>query len=65
MQDFQQRVVYEQEELSTKIEKLVPFIGSKIFNSLPVEEQDRLSRQLNHMRDYSLVLAERIKAFTT
>jgi len=63
MEDFQQRVVDEKEELDGKIERLDAFANGDVFGTLPAEEQERMSRQLQIMRDYSSVLDERIAAF--
>lgn len=61
MQAYQQRVITEKEQLEEKITKLDSFItGSDDFDSIEVDEQDRLRRQLAAMKDYSAVLGERI-----
>lgn len=59
----QQRVTDEKNELSDKIGKLETFLGGTIYNSLPHQEQSRLSRQYLIMQLYEQVLAERISAF--
>lgn len=66
MKPHQQRVIDEKTELDAKRIKLEGFINEgvgAIFVTLPVEEQDRLNRQLTSMNDYSLILGERIAAF--
>jgi hypothetical protein len=63
MQDFQQRVVDERVALVEKIDKLSPFIGCSVFQNLPVEERNRLTRQLYIMNQYAEVLDERIQNF--
>lgn len=63
LQPHQARVVAEKDELDVKIDKLITFIDGAVFLSLPREEQDRLERQLDIMREYSKVLGERIGAF--
>lgn len=63
MQPHQWRVVTEKQELDAKRSKLGTFIESATFNTLPLPEQDRLSRQAVLMTQYSDVLAERIAAF--
>lgn len=63
MQPHQQRVVDEKTELDIKITKLSDFSNGDIFKTLPDDEQERLTRQFNIMRDYSAVLGERINAF--
>jgi hypothetical protein len=60
---FMQRVIDEKRELDGKIERLLAFIGTKIFAKLPAPEQKRLRRQEVLMELYSEVLAERIHAF--
>ena len=64
MQDFQQRVITEENELSEKLEKLVAFLATDIFESLPLDEQERLEIQLHHMDGYQSALKNRIAAFT-
>lgn len=68
MPAHQQRVLLERFELVEKADALAAFIGTRdqagsIFGKLPEDEQTRLYRQLQAMRDYSAVLAERIAAF--
>ena len=63
MQPHQERVVAEMKELDEKIVKLDTFRHSPLYETLPVAERDRLTRQYAHMKDYSNVLAERIAAF--
>lgn len=68
MPAHQQRVLLERVELDEKADKLAAFISTRDaegshFAKLPEDEQMRLYRQLDHMRAYSVVLAERINAF--
>jgi hypothetical protein len=63
MLPHQERVIQEMKELDEKIVKLDDFRHGKLYETLPVDERDRLTRQYAHMKDYSNVLAERIKAF--
>ena len=63
MFDYQQRVVVEQQELLTKIEKLSAFIDGKLFRGLSTEEQDLLNEQLASMRKYHYTLIHRIELF--
>ena len=65
MQPHEERVVQEKEELHTRIERLQGFINQPhdIFAALPVEEQVRLRKQHNIMREYEAVLDERIANF--
>lgn len=65
MQPHQQRVVDEKEALDEKITKLSDFSNGDIFKTLTEDEQERLKRQFNIMRDYSSVLGDRINAFPT
>jgi hypothetical protein len=64
MQEHQKRVVAEKEELDSKLTKLIGFFDTPIFSGLDATEQDRLKRQSAIMTDYSVVLGERIAAFT-
>ena len=51
-------------ELADKREKLGIFIGgSKLFGSLPTDEQGRLRRQFDVMIQYEGILTERIDHF--
>ena len=63
-QPHQLRVIAERNELAKKYEKLEKFITlDPIFETLELEEQSRLDRQLYHMGSYLRVLGERIAAF--
>lgn len=59
----QQRVVVEKEELDDKIKKLLAFMDGEIFRKLPMDERERMRRQLQYMENYSDVLDERIDNF--
>lgn len=63
MQPHQERVVAEKTELDDKREKLLRFFMGDIYKKLPVDEQDRLSKQETAMKVYSDILGERIAAF--
>lgn len=63
MEPYQKRVVEEKEALDEKITKLSDFSNGSIFPTLPEDEQERLKRQFNIMRDYAAVLGDRINAF--
>lgn len=63
MAPHQQRVVDEKAELDEKLEKLIAFFSNPIWATLPSDEQARLSRQSEVMREYSNILGERIAAF--
>lgn len=65
MQAHQERVITEKTDLDGKIERLTAFTSQETFKLIPVEEQERMTRQLGIMRQYSGVLAERIAAFPT
>jgi hypothetical protein len=60
---YQERVIAEHAELSERTQKLDTFTGSEAFRTVDTHEQARMVRQLNHMRGYRNVLAERIAAF--
>ena len=62
MKPFQARVIVEKHELDDKRYRLMNFLATNA-NTLHPEERDRLNRQLDLMRQYSGVLAERIAAF--
>lgn len=60
----QQRVIDEKAARDGEISRLAAFIdGNAMFTTLPSDEQARMRRQLNVMRDLSVILGERIAAF--
>ncbi len=63
MEPYQQRVATEKIDLDGKIERLQAFLKSKTFFNVSDAERNRLTRQLDLMKDYSKVLGERIEAF--
>jgi hypothetical protein len=63
MEQWQKRVVKEKNDLDDKLERLIIFIASKKFSSIPNEEQKRLRRQEIFMELYSDVLADGIVNF--
>lgn len=63
LQPHQQRVVDEHKELTEKLNKLLTFFQSPIFNGLPEAERSRLRNQARFMEGYAAVLLERIEAF--
>lgn len=63
MEPHQERVIAEKAELDARLKKLRAFIASDAFESLPIEEAQRLARQASIMLNYSAVLGERIAAF--
>ena len=63
MEIYQQRVITELRELTTKYEALKYFIQTGSIDDLPDAEQARLIRQLDIMKLYMQVLDERINGF--
>lgn len=60
----QQRVLQEHAELEEKLKKLGDFIQSNpLYETLPEEEQRRLTNQHFHMAEYEEILRERIAPF--
>ena len=60
----QQRVLDEKAARDSEISRLAVFIDSNpVFPQLPADEQARLRRQLDVMRELSVILGERIAAF--
>ena len=57
---FKDRVRNEHSELLNKITKLASFVGTPTFSALSSEEKTRLRQQLRIMREYELVLEQRI-----
>ena len=64
MAPYQDRVIQEKKELDERLGKLDLFCQGVEYAGLPLEEQDRLTRQLLVMEDYSTILGARIKAFS-
>jgi hypothetical protein len=64
---YQQRVVYERDQLEDRLSKLNAFINASgspsIFDSLPHDERARMSAQAHYMSQYLSVLNDRIAAF--
>jgi len=60
MEDFQQRLLEEQKELSEKIGKLLDFVGTENFKALSPLKKNLLETQLCIMQSYSMVLFMRI-----
>lgn len=63
MQPHQQRVVDEKNELSDRLEKLLGFIGTDFYNSIPKKQQELLVLQSKAMLDYNSILGQRIYLF--
>lgn len=62
--NYQDRVRLEKDDLDSKILRLNDFlVTNPIYETLPADEQSRLRRQLDVMREYSSILGERIGAF--
>jgi len=60
----QQRVIDEKAARDGEVSRLAAFIDSNpVFPQLPADEQARLRRQLDVMRELSVILGERIAAF--
>lgn len=60
---YQERVVQEKQELDDRILRLTEFTLSHNFEGVNMYEQQRLSKQLRIMQEYSLILNERIGEF--
>lgn len=65
MNDFQKRVLHEEQELNEKLMKLCEFIESDEFTIIvkDEDERNRLVAQSKAMADYSSILADRIANF--
>lgn len=62
----QQRVLDEKQDLDIRITKLDEFIQrNALFRQLESAEQSRMRRQLDVMRELSVILGERIVSFQT
>lgn len=63
--EHQQRVVAEKQELDEKLGRLIKFVRSAGFTNIVKDagERERLMRQETIMRDYSMILGERINHF--
>lgn len=60
----QQRVLNEKQELDIRITRLDEFIQrNALFRELDPEEQARMRRQLDVMRELSVIFGERVKGF--
>ena len=63
MEAYQLRVIEEKKELDAKIKSLENFLKLEIFVKIEKSEQNRLASQLNIMRDYAMILHQRIINF--
>lgn len=61
IQEWQQRLLDEKDDLSKKVTRLIDYMMSEHFLTLPKEERHLLSEQLIHMMQYRSVLSERIQ----
>ncbi|EFT7071062.1 hypothetical protein HVM83_003846 [Salmonella enterica subsp. arizonae serovar 48:z4,z24:-] len=59
----QQRVIEEQEDLSSRIFKLECFTDTEIFSRLSHVDRNMLIKQLDVMKAYELILRTRIARF--
>jgi len=60
---LQERVIQEEAALFNKLRKLIEFFETETFKNLPVDEQERLKLQSQHMVAYWTVLIERTQNF--
>ena len=61
MEGFEKRLKEERDDLEKKIAKLLMFIKTDKFNSLPEEDQFLLDVQSSCMESYLTILEQRIK----
>ena len=59
---WQQRLVDERDELSSRLARLGDFMHTSIYETLSEDEKDRILRQRYGMNTYIEVLVERIHA---
>jgi hypothetical protein len=64
MLPYQQRVVAEHAELTSKLDALRVFFGSDTSRTLPTYEHNLLKRQERAMTEYAEILRLRIECFT-
>jgi hypothetical protein len=60
---WQKAVVEEYEEMGAKTRKLIQFTYSLGFESLPLDERNRIVKQKEIMNQYATILRERIEHF--
>lgn len=63
MNNYQERVHKEKEELDSRIEKLGTFLTGPVWLNLGVIDQELLRDQLYVMKQYALILDQRIERF--
>ena len=59
---WQQRLVDEKDELSSRLNRLCDFMCTSIYETLSEDEKERILRQRDAMNRYLEVLVERIHA---
>ena len=65
MEAFQERMLFEYNELTERIEKLINFMNTDMFKQkLSEEERNLMFEQLNGMSIYSKALRQRLKLQT-
>jgi hypothetical protein len=64
MKPHEERVLEEKRELDVKIDMLTNFFQTAVYTKLGSEERYRLDHQISYMRNYSMILGQRIQAFT-
>jgi len=65
MNDFEERVLSEQADLSEKMQKLSTFMYGKVFPTLPAVDQGLLMVQYPQMEAYSVTISDRIERFNS
>jgi hypothetical protein len=63
MQPYQQRVLEEKDQLDTRLRALADYLLSEHFKALLKLSQDQLHLQFLAMKQYQLILAQRIENF--
>jgi hypothetical protein len=63
MQPYQQRVLEEKDQLDIRLRALSEYLLSEHFKALPKLSQDQLHLQFLAMKQYQLILAQRIENF--
>jgi hypothetical protein len=63
MEPHVEKVFREKQQLEAKLAAAAQFVEEKIFLTLPAEHQDLLRRELELMKQYAAVLAERLAIF--
>lgn len=62
-QPHEQRVIEEQQELSTKVQALATFIEGETYAKLDQSMRELMFQQLSVMRQYNEILLQRIQLF--